>query len=385
MKVCMVATDFPVKRGGSSVTYGGAGACMAQLVGGLLEKGVDVSVVTRREDGEYAEVFEAPVYRTDFLDLGFRSAKITHAVTVLPALKRVVKEGGFDVVHSHNPPAAFPAQIAANKNGVPHVTTMHGPWANVRLNPASRYLCSLLEARTLRDADYVTCDSRRLAHDVIDWYGIDDAKVYAIQNAVEGDVFTPNIASKSVAREMLGIESEDRLVLYTGRFLVEKGVTYLMDAIDEVVAEVDDVSFLLVGGGYDERAVEKSLAGIKSRDKVITIPYVKYESMPYTYLASDVLVQPSLAEGLSRSILEAMACGLPIIATDVGGNPELVSSENGVLVKPRSAGDIAGAVKTVLSDEGLRARMGGNSRKRVLADFSVNNRVESFMRLYGRL
>ena len=381
MKVCMVATDFPVKRGGSSVTYGGAGACMAQLVGGLLKEGVDVTVVTRAERGEYTEVFDAPVYRTDFFDFGLRSAKITHAVTVLPTLKKVVRQGGFDVVHSHNPPAAFPANIAAEKTGIPHVTTMHGPWAKVRLNKASRFLCSLLEAKTLRDADQVTCDSRRLANDVIDWYGLDDAKVYAIQNAVETDVFTPKLASKEKARQMLEIDSADKLVLYTGRFLVEKGVTYLLDAIDEVVSSLDDVSFLLVGGGYDEHTITDRLRN----NKAITIPYLEYEKMPYAYLAADCLIQPSLAEGLSRSILEAMACGLPIIATDVGGNPELVSSENGILVKPRSGQEIAEAVTSLFEDDALRKRMGERSRGKVLADFSVDMRISSFMRLYERL
>jgi glycosyltransferase involved in cell wall biosynthesis len=358
---------------------------MAQLVGGLKAAGVDVTVVTRKEKGEYSELFDVPVYRTGFVDLGLRSFKITHAVTVLPTLGRVVKEGGFDVVHSHNPPAGFPASIAAKKNDVPHVMTMHGPWAHVRLNNASRFLCALLEAKTLREADFVTCDSRKLARDVIDWYGIDDSKVYAIQNAVETDRFSPELALRDEARRKLGIESGDRLVLYTGRFLAEKGITYLMEAIEEIAEKRKNISFLLVGGGFDEQMVSAWLAKAKTKDKVITIPYLEYEKMPYAYLAADVLVQPSLAEGLSRSVLEAMACGLPIVATNVGGNPELVSDGNGVLVEPRSSEGIGRALEEVLGDDGRRTSMGRESRRRAVSEFSVEKRIKSFIKLYERL
>ena len=120
-------------------------------------------------------------------------------------------------------------------------------------------------------------------------------------------------------------------------------------------------------------------------DELTVIPYVPYEKMPYAYLASDLLVQPSLAEGLSRSILEAMACGLPIAATDVGGNPELVSERNGVLFKPKSSHEIAKAIVDLLSDEEKLARMGCESRKVVVSEFSVEKRVESFIKLYKRM
>jgi len=350
----------------------------------LVERGVEVAVVTRRERGSYSELFDVPIYRTGFLDVGVRSSKISHSFTVVPTLRRVLKEGGFDVVHSHNPPAAIPASWCAGRQGLPHVTTMHGPWADVRLHTASRFLCKMVERKALRDADHVTCDSKRLAEDVLAWYGLEVAKVTAIQNAVETDRFSPAI-SKREARDRLGLSAGDKIVLYTGRFLVEKGITYLLEAIEGIAKETDDVSFLLVGGGFDEHVVSDWLAKTKLQRRVTIIPYVEYERMPSVYAAADVLVQPSLAEGLSRSILEAMACGLPIVATDVGGNPELVSGRNGVLVKPRSAAAIKQALASVLSDDVARAAMGRESRRRAVSEFSVRRRIQSFIEVYDRV
>ena len=381
----MVATDFPVKRGGASVTYGGAGACMAQLVGGLIESGVEVSVVSRREKGEYSELFDIPVHRTGFLDLGFRSSKISHMFTVQKKLDGIVGDGGFDLIHSHNPPAAYPAQKTSRRNNISHVTTMHGPWADVRLGSLQRFFATMLEEKVLQDADYVTCDSKRLADDVTGWYGLEPNKVKGILNAVESDVFRPDLSSQSKAREKLGFETSDKVVLYTGRFLVEKGINFFLRGIEDVAAKSEGTSFLLVGGGYDEHVVKKWLGKSGLGDRVTVIPYLEYELMPYAYLASDLLVQPSLAEGLSRSILEAMACGLPIIASAVGGNPELVDPDNGLLVPARSGRDLSSAIRKLLSDGKKLKAMGRASRKRACEDFSVDGRVSSFIKVYENL
>jgi len=242
----------------------------------------------------------------------------------------------------------------------------------------------MIERKALRGADHVTCDSKRLAGDVLAWYELDAAKVTAIQNAVETDRFSPDAVSKREARDRLGLPAGDKIVLYTGRFLVEKGITYLLEAIEGIAKETDDVSFLLVGGGFDEHVVSDWLSKTHLQRRVTIIPYVEYERMPSVYAAADVLVQPSLAEGLSRSILEAMACGLPIVATDVGGNPELVSG-NGVLVKPRSAAAIKQALAGVLSDDSARAAMGRQSRRRTVSEFSVQRRIQSFIEVYERV
>ncbi|MFH1835639.1 MAG: glycosyltransferase family 4 protein [Methanobacteriota archaeon] len=385
MKVLLVATDFPVKRGGSSVTYGGAGACMAQLVSGLVEKGVEVTVITRREKGSYAELFDVPVYRTAAFDFGVRQAKIAHSVTVLPKLLSVCQREEFDVIHSHNPAAGFPAVFASKKSGVHHVTTMHGPWADVRIGRATRSLLSAMEGWTLKNADFVTCDSKQLAEFVVGKYNLDPEKVSAIENAVETDRFNPKLCSKKKAREKIGVKTDDKLVLYTGRFLVEKGIDYLVGAVPDVLDKLDDVSFLFLGGGFDEHVVSDWIDNEKLSRKVFNVPYVPYELMPYAYLASDVLVQPSLAEGLSRSILEAMACGLPIIASDVGGNPELVSPENGLLVEPKSSKAISDAIIQVFSSPSKLRLMGGKSREKVEASFTVEKRIQSFIDLYERV
>lgn len=380
MKICVVTTDFPCKRTEGSVTYGGAGACMAQLVEGLIREGIDVTVVTRKEAGDYDELFNIPIHRTSYLNLG-RTGKITHSLFVLPTLLGVCKRGSFDLIHSHNPPAALPAFIVSKFFSIPHVLTMHGPWAGVRLNPAARSVCRVLEGFSVKNADHVTCDSNDLKTEMVEEYGTDEKRLSYIPNAVDADFFRPDLVTKEDARKGLGIKTNDKLVLYTGRFLKEKGIDHLLDAVRDVVKSRDDISFLLVGGGAQEHVVKEWLE--KNSDlkgKVFVIPYVQYELMPQVYIASDIFVQPSLAEGLSRSILEAMSCGLAVVATDVGGNPELVNEKTGVLVEPKSSRGIAHAISELAGRE-LKT-IGTDARRMVVEEFSVVKRIEKFIELY---
>ncbi len=386
LKICMLATDFPCVRDDGVVTYGGAGACMAQLVEGLLNEGVDVSVVTRREKGSYREIFDIPIHRTSYLNLGSRESKITHSIYALPKAYSVCKKEKPDVIHSHNPPAALPATAVGRLLNIPHLLTMHGPWSSVRLNPMTKAAGRFIECRALDAADRVTCDSSALKDEFVRLYGLDEKKLVAIPNAVDTSRFKPSVTSRKKAREKIGVKTDDRLVLYTGRFLEEKGLLYLLDAASGVLNKHDDVSFMLLGGGYDSHLIDEWIQKNSSlKDKIIVVPYVNYELMPYAYIASDVFALPTLAEGMSRSVLEAMACGLPVVATNVGGNPELVSKENGILVEPKNAVQIAEALNKILDDAELVEKMGASSREFAVKMFSVRRRVDSFIRVYEEM
>jgi len=386
MKILFISTDFPYNAGEGTLTQGGGGACVAQLAEALDEKGVDISVITRREPQLKREIYAFPIHRTDFYYLGFRESKITHVIPATQKCISLLKKEKFDLIHSHNPVAGMTGVLASKNFSMKHVMTLHGPWAGVRQRVYTRMLARAIECSAVRFTDFVTCDSSALQKEVIETYNTIESKTKAIPNAVDANFFNPKKSSEDAARKKLGIKTKDKLIFYTGRFVEEKGLPYLLEAYKLLSGEEKDVSLLLLGGGFDEHLVGEWLERNSSlRKKITVIPYLPYHNMPYAYIASDIFVLPTLAEGMSRSIMEAMACGKPVVATNVGGNPELVSKDRGLLVEPKNILPLKDAIQNLLTEERLCVSMGKRGREFVVKNLSVEKRLESFLNVYDKL
>lgn len=383
----MVSTDFPYATARGVITQGGGGACIAQLVEALLRRGHKVTVVTRAEEsGPVKELFNIPIIRTRFAWLGFRESKITHSLFSLPALFRVLASGHFDLIHAHNPAAALPSILAARWFCLPLLLTMHGPWASVRQRAVIRWLARRIEHIALLGADHITADSHALLNELVAIHHLSRSKFTCIPNAVDTTMFSPEKMTQSAARRKLGLPAKGKVVLFTGRFVAEKGLPDLLEAASILLGKGEKFTLLLIGGGFDEHVVRDWLARHNGfRNHIIVKPYVAYENMPIAYIASDVFALPSLAEGMSRSLMEAVACGRPVIATDVGGNPEIVQREFGMLVPPRNPPALAEAIHVLLADEKKRKKMGMAARAFAQKHLSIAARVRAFEKIYEKL
>ena len=385
MKILMVSTDFPFESKKGLISQGGGSSCVFQLVNSLLNKNIDVNVVTRYEDDMYKEILDIPVYRTKFVYLGFRESKILHSAFAFPQVIKAIRDQNPDIIHSHNPAAALVAIPCAKLFNKPHILTMHGPWSSVRLKKFTRAVAKKIEHFVLKYANVITYDSNALKQDFERMYGVNG---YAIPNAIESEKFL--FIEKNTARKKLNLPSSDRLILFTGRFVVEKGLNTLLDAfklINKNYKNNKNTSLLLVGGGFDEHLVKSWLhknADIKN--KIIIIPFLPYEDMRFVYYSSDIFVLPSLAEGMSRSLMEAMACGLPCVATGVGGNIELLKNgKNGLIVKPSDSKALAKAIESILKNTKLAKSLSNSAKDYVIKNLSVQKRVNSFLILYKSL
>ncbi len=155
------------------------------------------------------------------------------------------------------------------------------------------------------------------------------------------------------ARRELGITSQDRVGVYVGRITREKGVLFLADALSSLDASwPSNFKFLFVGDGSELKLLKKQTNEMINSDSII---YLGEQDKVYRYLfASDFFCMPSLHENHSISLLEAAAASLPIIATDVGGNSEIVDSGiNGVLVSPAASGELENAIRNIVSNDEL--------------------------------
>ncbi len=167
--------------------------------------------------------------------------------------------------------------------------------------------------------------------------------------------------------------------LFTGRLVRQKRVPFLLEAVRDLPVSVD-----LVGAGPDEEALREQAVALGIQDRVRFLGWASREEMPQRYRDADVFVFPSVEEGMPNVVLEAMASGLPIIATDIYGHRGLVKDgDNGFLVPVEDSKAIAGALRRLAADPKLRQQMGERSRKRAEA-FGWRRTAETYLRLSER-
>ncbi len=259
----------------------------------------------------------------------------------------------FDVLHAHQARAnAALGLLARGLGGPPLVIKVAG--LDV---PQPRGLGDRVRAAMLRRADAVVALTGSMRAELAA-LGIPDARLHVIPNGVDAAHHHPATAEeRAAARARLGLDPEALVVLFVGRLTAVKGPDLLLDAwADLAAASAGPSAILLVAG---DGPLAASLAG---RARGIAAGRVRFlgavaDPAPL-YRAADVLALPSRSEGLSNTLLEAMGSGLAIVATDVGGNREVIrQGETGRLVPPE-ARPLAAALAEVLGDPALRAAMG---------------------------
>lgn len=180
------------------------------------------------------------------------------------------------------------------------------------------------------------------------------------------------------------VQKKEKIVLTVSRLSPEKGIQFLIESAKIVLKKTKDVKFLIAGEGPLRNELESLIKKYKIQDWVIFSGYIK--DIENLISESDVVILPSLWEGLPNILLEAMAMKKPVIATDVGGVREIVKNgENGFIVKPACAREIAERIIEVFSDEKNSLRMGESGYKFVKENFDVQKMVSSYQCLYTQL
>ena len=259
-----------------------------------------------------------------------------YAASIAPALAPY--RGKVDVVlGSWAYPDGFAAVIAAMLLGVPCVVKLHGSDINVIAKlPGPRRMIAWALSRAAR----VVAVSRALAEEVIE-LGVARDRVAVVINGVDGALFEPR--DRAAARAELGVPSTGPLALYVGNLKPEKGVLDLARAWPAVARDVPDAHLAIVGGG----PLAGELAQVGPRATLVGPQPL--ERVPIWMAACDVLVLPSHAEGTPNVVLEALACGRRVVASAVGGIPDLITSSTlGALVPPRDPDALAAALATAL-------------------------------------
>ncbi len=286
-----------------------------------------------------------------------------------------------DVVHSRNW-GAIEAVVAAKLARIPRIVhsehgrdihTMNGdPWRR----RVFRRFCYAM-------ADQVFAVSGELREHYAAQLGLPLSKLEVIPNGVETNRFRADANTRHAVRARLSL-SEHAIVAGTvGRLDPVKDHSTLLQAAEELARRESRVHVIIVGGGPEYDILQTRIdANPVLRNRV---QLVGESDRPEDWLnAFDVFVLPSLSEGMSNTILEAMATELPCVVTSVGANPDLVQEgQTGFLVEPRDAAALADRIMKLAEDASLRSRLGRHGRSRVKANFSMQRMIENYSRLYA--
>lgn len=356
---------------------GGAERQIAALGPLLQEMNVDVHVLTRQYEGlsSYEVINGVPVHRVPIVRSKAVAAAlfITHSLLKIRSLKP-------DLLHAHE--LLSPSTVAILGKWWLHLPVLAKVLRSGQIGDLAKLGTGLLRRWRVNflvnNINAFAIISREIDAELSS-IGVPEEQRVFLPNGVDTARFQPALnEEKKLLREQMNLPNE-YVVVYSGRLQPEKRVDQLILAWKQLQTQEIDALLIIVGTGPEESRLHR-LAG----DKVRFIGAVE-DVVPYLK-ASDVYVLPSSTEGLSNSLLEAMACGLPVIATNVGGAQDLiVNGTRGLLISPDSSIEIYDALLRMLKDQSLRSRCGKGAREYVVRNYSLPKMATRMRDLYDAL
>jgi glycogen(starch) synthase len=397
----MLSWEFPPR------IIGGIARHVAELSSALARAGHFVDVVTAHHPGAPEEEViptpegglrvlragPAPVNPLDFvceihqLDFGL--------------LERVLRDRGrggdagmgtpalqYDLIHAHDWLVAFAARTLRRGTGTPLVATMHATeWGrNGGVSTPMQHYIHSVEWLLTYDACRVICCSQAMAGEVEGALQAPADKVRVIPNGVDPE----RLRCTDSPAELAGFRrrwarDEERIVLFVGRLVREKGVEVLIDAMPEVLAAHPEAKLVVAGGGWwGNLAAQASARGIGR--KVAFAGFVPDADLPRLYAVADVAVFPSLYEPFGIVALEAMAAGVPVVTSDIGGFREVVRhGETGVQTWANNPHSLAWGINLALGDVQLAARLRRRAGREVRQRFAWDGIATATLEVYDEV
>lgn len=323
-----------------------------------------------------------------------RISPLSHIFALIRMTLYMRKER-FDVVHVHTPIAAVLGRIAARLAGVPIILyTAHGFYFHDAMPAWKRKIIMWLEKIMGQYfSDFIFTQSAEDAKIAITEKISTPGKVLHINNGIDVCKFNPSLQQdfRLSRREEFGFNDKDKVIVFVGRLVKEKGIIDLVKAF-HTIADTDDTAKLLIIG--DNTADERDLQTKEELQKLTGSPNVREKIIFAGYrhdlhellTAVDLLVLPSYREGMPRSIIEAMAMAKPVVATNIRGcREEVVDGVTGFLVPVNNPDRLAKAILTILKDEKMAKDMGETARQRVLSEFDEKLVLDRQISVFARL
>lgn len=364
------------------LALGGLETQVLRLIRATDDPDVSYTVCYFGPDDSLREEFEAAGARVVHLD-GSDDPRYQFAPWRMLALTRFLRRERFDVLHVHTS-LYLPvlARLCAAPLGVPVVGTYHN--VDDKFSPSMRIAERLTRPLSATNVGVSKGVERSFADSAVEYRpgaGI-DRRTYTVYNGIDVEEFAGDVraADPAAARAEWGIDADDLVFLSIGRYTADKNQLSLVRAFAEVADSLPHACLVVVGWGPLEDDLRATAERLGVADRVSITGRV--DSVHEYYALADAFVLPSVTEGLSLVLLESMAAGLPIVATDVAGTAEaVVDGETGYVVPPNDERALADALVR-LGDDETRHRLADAGFDRVSDTFSVRTTIDSYLDIY---
>lgn len=392
MNICFITPEYyPIS--------GGTGSYVYYLSKMLVKLDNSVFIVTKGNE-----------YKKECINtnLGIMHIKVSEIPLIGPLLffrrsGKSLKELGMDfqvdVAHANLP--LIPSFAIPKGFGKTLISTVHSTWEgeakalekepfgrlnlNEKVVRCFRDFLKFFEHRLLRRSDMIIAVSEFTKKEILKNYDdVPSGKIKVIHNGVDVERFSP-VEDKSAFKKKFGFRNEDLLILYVGRLYSRKGLPTLIEAIPKVAEKFNGVKFIISGKGLkdEENKLRRYAKKLGVEEKLIFLGYFPDEALPDLYRAADIFVFPSIYENLPFAMLEAMASGLPVITTTVGGIPEVIQNgKNGFMIEPYNSAALAERILYLIESPKVAYEMGLSGRETVERKFSWEGITSQVLQVY---
>jgi glycosyltransferase involved in cell wall biosynthesis len=345
-----------------SPQHGGTEKVVTQICRTLLPY-VRTITICGADGFDLDEIKGLPIKFYKIPDIENKSVKTIFQVVRI--LIRVMRENHITIIHTHHRMAAIYALALSKMFKVTLINTAHGVFSDKKRITRFVYL----------HFNLIAC-GETVANNLSSYFGINKKKITVIRNSIESG----NLINQDAID--LNRSNDERYICYVGRLSPEKGVKYLIQAMTTVYQQVSTAKLIIVGDGPEKLQLELLSKKLGLQD---VITFFGYQAKPFRIIsACDVLCLSSLTEGLPLTPLEAFFAGKPVVATNVGGTPEIVSDGvNGFLVKPKETKDLAVQLIKILTRDELRKKMGHTAKLTFEQRFSPDKFEKSLVDFYN--
>lgn len=371
MKILMLTWEYPPR------IVGGIARVVNDLSKRLIKDGHDVTVVTYREGNTpyYEDDKGVKVYRVDnymihpnnFIDWIMQM----NFNMIAKANEIMAKEGKFDVIHAHDWLVAYAAKTLKNSYDIPIVATIHATESgrNSGIHDETQRYINDTEWMLTYEATEVIVNSNYMKRELQYQFGLPFEKINVVPNGINVNMFSGVERDYDFRRQYAA--DHEKIILFMGRLVYEKGVQHLVSAMPKILAGYHDAKLVIAGKGgmTDELKAQVNAMGISN--KVYFTGYMDAKQVCKMYKCADVSVFPSTYEPFGIVALEAMLSGTPVVVSDIGGLNEIVNhGENGMKSYAGNPNSIADSILALLYNPQLSANVVKNAKNMVKNEYN---------------
>lgn len=368
MKILLLSYEFP------PVGSGTANACYYLLKEFSKVKNINITLITSSSNKFLKQKFSnnITIYRIDINKENKNSPQshkdlIIYTIKGYKLAKALIAKEHFDLIHSFT---AIPAGLIAYRLNTPYIIDTRGsdvPENNKRL---ISYIHRLIVKEIIKKAKIISANSENLRNKLL--HSFQKYKIEINRNGVDSNEFRP------IKKKVSGFT-----IISTSRFTRNKGLEYLIDGFYLFYEKYGYGKLIFVGSGPTKNKIKNKTHKYKLKKQVIFYDKIEHSKLAKIYQKADIFVLPSRSEGMSNSLLEAMASGSAIIATDTGDSKRLIKN-CGIIIKKDSAGEIAKAIEKYYMDKNLLKFHQKNSRKRIMS-YSWRTSALRYIKYYKKI